>query len=70
MISSASPSLKYSCSRSALRFANGQHGDRRRRVGSSACQVLQGLPDVGHRREPAVGILIELVDVPERNEDV
>ena len=36
-----------------------QHGDRRRRVGAPAGQVLQGVPDVGHRLEPAVGILGE-----------
>jgi hypothetical protein len=47
MISSASPSLKYSCLRIRAQVRERQRGDRCRRVGSSACQVLQGLPDVG-----------------------
>ena len=36
-----------------------QHRDRRRRIGGPNRQVVQGVPDVGHRLESAVGILGE-----------
>src|SRR6476620_10624146 len=33
-----------------------QHSDRRSYIGARLRQVLQGVPDVGHRLEPAAGI--------------
>ena len=69
MISSARPSPKYSFSRSALRLANGSTAIDAATSAVPTRQVLQGVPDVGHRLESAVGILGEAArhDLPQRS---